>query len=90
VVGQRKGPSGTNAPPVHGIKKCLGTTGPWVQEWIVKSNSNWYTIQADPAPIAFEFGSIAILVIYFYTILALIAIYSRGGLFKAGLALTLG
>jgi hypothetical protein len=23
VVGQRKGPSGANAPPVHGIKKCL-------------------------------------------------------------------
>ena len=23
-VGQRKGPSGPNAPPVHGIKKCLG------------------------------------------------------------------
>jgi hypothetical protein len=23
-VGQRKGPSGANAPPVHGIKKCLG------------------------------------------------------------------
>jgi hypothetical protein len=22
-VGQRKGPSGENAPPVHGIKKCL-------------------------------------------------------------------
>jgi hypothetical protein len=22
-VGQRKGPSGANAPPVHGIKKCL-------------------------------------------------------------------
>jgi hypothetical protein len=21
---QRKGPSGANAPPVHGIKKCLG------------------------------------------------------------------
>jgi hypothetical protein len=24
VVGHRKGPSGANAPPVHGIKKCLG------------------------------------------------------------------
>ena len=24
VVGQRKGPSGENVPPVHGIKKCLG------------------------------------------------------------------
>jgi hypothetical protein len=24
VVGQRKGPSGANAPPLHGIKKCLG------------------------------------------------------------------
>jgi hypothetical protein len=24
VVGQRKGPSGANAPPVYGIKKCLG------------------------------------------------------------------
>jgi hypothetical protein len=23
VVGQRKGPSGENSPPVHGIKKCL-------------------------------------------------------------------
>jgi hypothetical protein len=23
VVGQRKGTSGANAPPVHGIKKCL-------------------------------------------------------------------
>jgi hypothetical protein len=23
VVGQRKGPSGANAPPVHGIKKYL-------------------------------------------------------------------
>jgi hypothetical protein len=23
VVGQRKGPSGANAPPVHGIKKCV-------------------------------------------------------------------
>jgi hypothetical protein len=23
VVGQRKEPSGENAPPVHGIKKCL-------------------------------------------------------------------
>jgi hypothetical protein len=23
VVGQRKGPSGANAPPLHGIKKCL-------------------------------------------------------------------
>ena len=23
-MGQRKGPSGANAPPVHGIKKCLG------------------------------------------------------------------
>ena len=23
VVGQMKGPSGENAPPVHGIKKCL-------------------------------------------------------------------
>jgi hypothetical protein len=23
VVGQRKGPGGANAPPVHGIKKCL-------------------------------------------------------------------
>ena len=22
-MGQRKGPSGANAPPVHGIKKCL-------------------------------------------------------------------
>jgi hypothetical protein len=27
VVGQRKGPSGANAPPVHGIKKCLETSG---------------------------------------------------------------
>jgi hypothetical protein len=26
VVGQRKGPSGANAPPVHGIKKCLALT----------------------------------------------------------------
>ena len=26
VVGQKKGPSGANAPPVHGIKKCLGTS----------------------------------------------------------------
>ena len=26
VVGQRKGPSGANAPPVHGIKKCLGSS----------------------------------------------------------------
>jgi hypothetical protein len=26
VVGQRKGPSGANAPPVHGIKKCLVKT----------------------------------------------------------------
>jgi hypothetical protein len=25
-VGQRKGPSGANAPPVHGIKKCLVST----------------------------------------------------------------
>ena len=25
VVGQRKGPSGANVPPVHGIKKCLDT-----------------------------------------------------------------
>jgi hypothetical protein len=25
-VGQRKGPSGANAPPVHGIKKCLELT----------------------------------------------------------------
>jgi hypothetical protein len=25
VVGQMKGPSGANAPPVHGIKKCLAT-----------------------------------------------------------------
>ena len=24
VVGQSMGPSGANAPPVHGIKKCLG------------------------------------------------------------------
>ena len=23
MVGQRKGPSGENSPPVHGIKKCL-------------------------------------------------------------------
>ena len=23
VVGQRKGPSGANTPPVHGVKKCL-------------------------------------------------------------------
>jgi hypothetical protein len=23
VVGQRKGPSGANAPPLYGIKKCL-------------------------------------------------------------------
>jgi hypothetical protein len=27
VVGQRKGPSGANAPPVHGIKKCLVRSG---------------------------------------------------------------
>jgi hypothetical protein len=26
VVGQRKGPSGANAPPVHGIKTCLAGT----------------------------------------------------------------
>jgi hypothetical protein len=25
VVGQRKGPSGKNDPPLHGIKKCFGT-----------------------------------------------------------------
>ena len=25
VVGHRKGPSGANDPPVHGIKKCLGS-----------------------------------------------------------------
>jgi hypothetical protein len=25
VVGQRKGPSEANVPPVHGIKKCLET-----------------------------------------------------------------
>jgi hypothetical protein len=25
-MGQRKGPSGANAPPVHGIKKCLDYT----------------------------------------------------------------
>ena len=25
VVGQRNGPSGANAPPVHGIKNALGT-----------------------------------------------------------------
>jgi hypothetical protein len=27
VVGQRKRPSGANAPPVHGIKKCLVLIG---------------------------------------------------------------
>ena len=27
VVGQRKGPIGANAPPVHGIKKCLAWSG---------------------------------------------------------------
>jgi hypothetical protein len=27
VVGQRKGPSGANAPPVNGIKKCLESLG---------------------------------------------------------------
>ena len=26
MVGQRKGSSGANAPPVHGIKKCLVST----------------------------------------------------------------
>ena len=26
VVGQRKGPSGANAPPLNGIKKCLDLT----------------------------------------------------------------
>ena len=33
----------------------------WVREQVVKSNSNCCMTQADPAPVALEYGSIAIL-----------------------------
>jgi hypothetical protein len=37
VVGRRKGPSGANAPPVHGIKKCLDLAFDfWISAWRYK------------------------------------------------------